>query len=87
MVQADGLVLIRVVTLGNHKKIGRKICVPEERSNTFDYITGVEIKDLAPDDNLGTREFGTTRQLFVDDFVEFWGTLVRQSQGFGYLIS
>ena len=71
MINPDRHVLICVKSLGLKNKVTLEIRVAPQKAKTLDDIACVKLQDFTTLYDLLTFELGPSRQLIVDDSVEF----------------
>lgn len=80
--QANGPVLIRIVSLWNEYKMRGKLWVPKKCTNALENIAKVYVERLARNNNLLALKAWTAGNLFVDYPVEFVRGIERQVKCF-----
>ena len=79
MVKPVLLLFINIVPFGGEHKGPGKLGISIEGTNARHNVSKIEIKGFPTDDNLFPNKLGTIWKVIINDPVEFYSILVRES--------
>lgn len=70
VIHADCLILVDIVSFWRNKQIRRKRCITPQGFHALEDVARIEMEGLAINDDLGTREFGSSGEFLVNNLIQ-----------------